>query len=148
MFPDIGNMEHPCARSFEVDMKEDFRGYNVTAPVRITHTHIQTHTKLFTLSNNSREKQPHHRFYLATSRTNVDARSLSPHPTGRISKTATTPVPSLAPFSCVVESQTRFLCDANRNWNTRVHFVCAHLHGLLEPQNTRCVEGIRTLLVF
>ncbi|XP_068566807.1 adhesion G-protein coupled receptor G5-like isoform X2 [Cebidichthys violaceus] len=28
----VGNMEHPCARSFEVDMKEDFRGYNVTAP--------------------------------------------------------------------------------------------------------------------
>ncbi|TNN77128.1 Adhesion G-protein coupled receptor G5 [Liparis tanakae] len=32
MSPDVGNTEHPCARSSEVDMKEDFRGYNVTAP--------------------------------------------------------------------------------------------------------------------
>ncbi|XP_031702201.1 adhesion G-protein coupled receptor G5-like [Anarrhichthys ocellatus] len=28
----VGNMEHPCARSSQVDMKEDFRGYNITAP--------------------------------------------------------------------------------------------------------------------
>ncbi|XP_054466143.1 adhesion G protein-coupled receptor G3-like isoform X2 [Anoplopoma fimbria] len=28
----LGNMEHPCARRVEVDMKRDFRGYNITAP--------------------------------------------------------------------------------------------------------------------
>ncbi|XP_044055056.1 adhesion G-protein coupled receptor G1 isoform X2 [Siniperca chuatsi] len=28
----VGNVEYPCARSSEVDMKEDFRGYNVTPP--------------------------------------------------------------------------------------------------------------------
>ncbi|XP_068455523.1 adhesion G-protein coupled receptor G1 isoform X2 [Clinocottus analis] len=33
MSSDVSNMEHPCARRSEVDMKEDFRGYNVTAPV-------------------------------------------------------------------------------------------------------------------
>ncbi|XP_029318361.1 adhesion G-protein coupled receptor G5-like [Cottoperca gobio] len=29
---DGGRIEHPCARSIEVEMKEDFRGYNVTSP--------------------------------------------------------------------------------------------------------------------
>lgn len=32
----VGIVEHPCARSYEVEMKEDFRGSNATSPVRHT----------------------------------------------------------------------------------------------------------------
>lgn len=39
----VGIVEHPCARSYDVEMKEDFRGYNVTSPVR--------HTKEFKFSS-------------------------------------------------------------------------------------------------
>lgn len=40
----VGNVELPCARSSVVEMKEDFQGYNVTLPVR--HTHSEEYKKL------------------------------------------------------------------------------------------------------
>lgn len=43
---DVWTVEHPCARSVEMEMKEDFQGLNVTSNVR--HTQRKSYN-LFTL---------------------------------------------------------------------------------------------------